>query len=568
MKQKCTLVESFWKKNKLTFVIAFISSLLLSSVSLYVSYILQVVTDIAAGSTSKHSLGEVALQVGVVVVGMILVGIVRGRTLYSFKERAVRQYKEAVFNKIIRKGIGAFKKEHSSNYISGMTNDVAIIEENYIENIFNIGSQIIMFCGSIVIMLLYSPFLTLIAIAFAFVPVIVSVFTGRKLPVLEQQVSKKNGEFVSLTDEILSGFSVVKCFKAEEKILDIVQKNNNSLEKSKKCRNIIKFLSGLIGSVAGAISQIGVFITGAWMCLTDRGISPGMLFMFTNLMNFIIGPIGQLPVLLAGRKAALSLIEKMEVALNNTNVEDKEFAECNHKESIKVNSLSFSYDDEKNVLDGFTYEFKKGKSYAIVGPSGCGKSTLIQLLLAGMDNYEGEISYDNVNLNRISPDALYEVVSTIQQNVFVFNSSIRDNITMFREFDKKQVDKVIEMSGLEELVRTKGEDYLCGEDGSDLSGGEKQRISIARALLRNSQILLVDEATAALDAKTSNHVLNSILNLSGITRIVVTHDLDRNTLEKYDSILTMKDGKVVEEGTFDTLMNKKGYFYSLFTISQ
>ena len=139
---------------------------------------------------------------------------------------------------------------------------------------------------------------------------------------------------------------------------------------------------------------------------------------------------------------------------------------------------------------------------------------------------------------------------------------------MFQEFSKEEVDRVIDMAGLRELIKEKGEDYLCGENGSGLSGGEKQRISIARALLRKTKMLLVDEATAALDAETSNRVIKAILALKDMTRVIVTHDLDAGTLEKYDSILTLKNGKIIENGTFEELMKNKGYFYSLYTVAQ
>ena len=185
-----------------------------------------------------------------------------------------------------------------------------------------------------------------------------------------------------------------------------------------------------------------------------------------------------------------------------------------------------------------------------------------------MSGYEGSISYDDKDVKSIRPESLYNTVSTIQQNVFVFNASIRDNVTMFKEFPKEDVDRVIDMAGLRELIDEKGEDYLCGENGCGLSGGEKQRISIARALLRNTKMLLIDEATAALDAETSNRVTGAILALKDMTRIVVTHDLDAGTLRKYDSILALKSGRIVEDGTFETLMKNKGYFYSLYTVAQ
>ena len=139
---------------------------------------------------------------------------------------------------------------------------------------------------------------------------------------------------------------------------------------------------------------------------------------------------------------------------------------------------------------------------------------------------------------------------------------------MFSHFSEQQIDDAIRLSGLSALIEEKGADYLCGENGSGLSGGEKQRVSIARSLLKKSQVLLVDEATAALDAETAYQVSSAILGLQGVTSIVVTHSLDEGLLKQYDGIITLKNGSIVEQGPFEQLIDEKGYFYSLFTISQ
>lgn len=139
---------------------------------------------------------------------------------------------------------------------------------------------------------------------------------------------------------------------------------------------------------------------------------------------------------------------------------------------------------------------------------------------------------------------------------------------MFREFPRKEFEQVVKLAGLDALIKEKGEDYMCGENGAALSGGEKQRISIARALLQNSKVLLVDEATAALDSQNSHKIMNSILDLENMTRIVVTHNLDEGNLKKFDCILTIKNGSVSEYGKFSELMDQKGYFYSLYTVAQ
>ena len=223
---------------------------------------------------------------------------------------------------------------------------------------------------------------------------------------------------------------------------------------------------------------------------------------------------------------------------------------------------------DKPVLTDVDMELPVGGCYALVGGSGSGKSTILNLLMAAYDTYAGHILYDGRELKNIAPSSLYDLVSIIQQNVFVFNSTIRDNITLFSDFPKAEVDRAVRLSGLSKLIEEKGEDYLCGENGAGLSGGERQRVSIARALLRKTPVLFVDEATAALDAETSFEVLDAILKLDGYTRVIVTHDLDENILRRCTGLFTLKNGVVSEQGTFDELMDKKGYFYSLFTVSQ
>ncbi len=263
-----------------------------------------------------------------------------------------------------------------------------------------------------------------------------------------------------------------------------------------------------------------------------------------------------------------ALIAKLAESLASNVRENGEIEKRELQKKITVKDLTFAYEDEKNVLNHVNFIFEAGKSYCLVGASGSGKSTLLNLLMASHHNYSGSIHYDEAELKSVQSEALYDMISVIQQNVFIFNASIRDNITMFSDFPREAVDKAIEMSGLTQLIRERGEDYLCGENGCGLSGGEKQRISIARSLLKQSHVLLVDEATAALDQKTAFQVANAILNLEGLTRIVVTHTLEETLLQRYDCILSLKNGCIAESGTFRELMERKGYFYSLYTVSQ
>ena len=351
-------------------------------------------------------------------------------------------------------------------------------------------------------------------------------------------------------------------------MIKLFKDNVKKLAKAQCRKQKMQLLVQMFGSIAGIIAQLGVFIFGAYFALSGKGVTAGTTLIFVQLMNYILSPIGTIPTCLAEKKAAKMLVEKIANALNTNVREETETIQKKLENSIRICDLSFGYEPEKPVLTNINCSFELGKKYALVGASGCGKSTLLNLLMASYSNYDGSIYYDDANLQQISSESLYEMVSVIQQNVFIFNASIRDNITMFSDFPKEEVDRAIELSGLSKLIATRGEDYLCGENGSGLSGGEKQRISIARSLLRKSQVLLVDEATAALDAQTAFQVSNAILDMRELTCIVVTHNLDENLLNRYDQILTLRNGTITEAGTFEELMEKKGYFYSLFTVSQ
>ena len=289
---------------------------------------------------------------------------------------------------------------------------------------------------------------------------------------------------------------------------------------------------------------------------------------YVQLLNYLLRPIQLFPNFFAGRQSALRLMEKLAVALSQNIPDEGEHIAPKLTEGISIRGLDFAYEENKPVLSGIDMDIAAGGCYALVGGSGSGKSTILNLLMASSREYGGEIPYDGKELKTLSPSSLYDLVSIIQQNVFVFNSTIRNNITMFSDFPAEEVDRAVRMSGLQKLIEEKGEDYLCGENGSGLSGGERQRISIARALLRNTPVLLIDEATASLDNETSFEVLDAILKLDGYTRIIITHDLDENILRRCTGIFTLKKGELSEQGAFKDLMEKKGYFYSLFTVSQ
>jgi ABC-type multidrug transport system fused ATPase/permease subunit len=290
---------------------------------------------------------------------------------------------------------------------------------------------------------------------------------------------------------------------------------------------------------------------------------------FYQLQNYTLGPLTRLVPLYVNRKAAVALIYKLADAVEKKDDSTLKPLKSNSlDESIALRDITFAYEENKDVLKNVSVEFAKNKSYAIVGGSGSGKSTLLSLLLGYFRGYEGKVMFDGSELRDIAVESLYDMVSVVQQNVFLFDSSLKNNITMFKDFDENEYANAIKLAGLTALVREKGDGYECGEGGRNLSGGEKQRVSIARCLIRKTPVMVMDEATASLDNATAFAVTNSILDLNGLTKIIVTHKLEADIMKKFDNIIAMNNGTVAETGTFTELMEKKGYFYSLFNVSQ
>lgn len=538
------------------------------SLNLILSWVMQQLIDAASGVPEALPLSTLAE----ITAGFVLLCVVLCLLQYAseprFIVRAMRQYKDLAFRKITEKSISSFREESTAAYLSALTNDSTSIEADYLSQQLSLITMSVTFFGALIMMIWYSPLLSAVAVGVTLLPLAASLLTGNRLQAAEKRVSDRNSDFTAALADCLSGFTVVKTFRAEKEIFRIFAESNRALEQEKFSRRRLKVMVGMIGAVTGIIAQLGVFLVGAWLALKGYGMTAGTVVLFVNLMNFIIQPVAELPALLAGRKAALGLIDKLAGALEQNTVRQGGVKQTSVIRSIRLENVSFGYESGKDVLHGITAEFECGKAYAIVGGSGSGKSTLLHLLMAGSTDYRGKILLDDTELREIAPEALYEMMSVIQQNVFVFNASIKDNVSMFRRFPQEELDKAIQHAHLSNLLAERGEDYLCGENGCGLSGGEKQRISIARSLLKKSSVLLADEVTAALDAQTAHQVSEDILDLTGMTRIVITHTLDETLLRRYDGILVIKNGAVEEYGSFDALMANKGYFYALFTVSQ
>lgn len=564
-KSERTYLQVFYQNNRLLFLTTMLFRLMLVPAMLLVSWLLGKVIDVITEG-ELAALWRLFMTAILFVVVFFIVELGFYRTQSAFLCKAIAQYKEMAFKNLSQKGISAFAQESTGRYLSVLTNDVGTIEEKYLNNLFELIAQPLLFLGTLAMLCWYSPLLTFVSVLLCLLPFGGMMVFGPGLSRREKAVSDKSEGFVARLKDLLSGFAVIKSFKAEEEAGGIFRLENSSFEEVKRRR---RWWQGLLTGVSqglGILVQFGIFFIGAYLAL--RGdITAGTVLVFVNLANSLIGPIQSVPQYLAGRKAAKGLIRKLAEVTEENASRSGDIIAPKLEEAIELRDVTFGYEPEKPVLKELNLRLEAGKKYALVGASGSGKSTLLNLLMGGYDSYEGSLTLDGRELRQLDPDSLYEIMSLIGQNVFLFDDTIRGNITMFREFPEEKVASAVLRSGLAELMAERGEDYRCGENGVGLSGGERQRISIARCLLRETPVLLLDEATAALDNQTAFAVTEAILQLEGLTRLVVTHRLEASLLEQYDSILVLREGRLHECGTFAELMERKEFFYSLYTVS-
>lgn len=507
-------------------------------------------------------------MVAVCVLANMACGLFRRRYQNAYLRRALAQFKNYVFAKILAQPVSRYASGDTAKFISAFSNDLNAIEQNYLIGELNLFAEILSYLATALVLLVLNLPLGLVLIVSSLLAILVSYRFGGRVVRNETESMAKASDFVAQTQDLLNGFPVIKSFRAEQQIMTVFSRKNVELESTKQQRRASNDTVSIVGNIS-AILVTTVFLSVGFLMAFNGLISVGRIIGFYELSGNMLSPIRSLGVLAANRRAAGALIERIGQEITDAPAPAARLQNVpTPPRTITLRDLSFGYGQETPVLRGISHTFEAGKRYALVGGSGSGKSTLLKLLMGFLPGYSGQVLYDGAELRRLNLDQLTEHLSVIQQEVFCFNSTLENNITLFRPFPPAELERAIRQAGLAGLCQAKGRDFLCGEGGCNLSGGERQRVSIARCLIRNAPIILADEAEAALDNKTAAAVLQTILGLDSALRIVVTHRLDAAILRQYDEILVLHHGAIEESGTFEQLLEKKGYFYSLYQVSQ
>ena len=509
-----------------------------------------------------------------ILVGAGVIFIYAGLNFISFqlRNKLVRKimsgYKNEVFQSILDRDYREFSKETSGKFISILTEHMKKIEQDYLHQYFNISKNLSLMIFSLIAMFIGNWFLTLLVIIVSIIAMLISGFIGKKSAFIQNRVMIAEQTYLAKIKDIIAGFLVIKSFNVKEAIYQDYSYVSENLEEIYFTKGKFDVLSNVISQLSGMIVFLVAF--GGGMYLVFNGYtSIGSVTAIVQLVNFVVMPVNEVGVGITKFREGQVTLEAFEVqdVLEFQMGKTKEYFD----EVITFSNVDFSYPNtEGRIFNHLSLKIQKGEKIAIVGRSGSGKSTLLNLLLRFYEVTSGHILIDNQDLQDISIESLYNLMTVVQQDVYIFDDTLKANITLNQSFTEYDIKQAVQQSGLESYVLENelGLQVLCGENGSNLSGGQKQRLSIARALIRKTPILLLDEATSSLDNQVTTEIENSILKIQDLTALVVTHKLNELILKKYDRILFMKDGSIVEDGSFDELMDRKGEFYKMFKFSE
>ena len=554
------------KYHKKFFYTFMIFNILVPLTNIAFAYSIKIIID-SGMSQNREALSKAILMGAVVIFVYAGLNFISLRLRNKLVRQIMSRYKNKVFKSILDRDYREFSKEKSGKFISILTENMKKIEQDYLHQYFNISKNISLMIFSLVAMFIGNWFLTILVIISSVIPMIISGLIGEKSAFMQNSSMIADQKYLAKVKDILAGFLVIKSFNVKEAIRQDYRNESEKLDE-------IYFMKGEFDVLANVISQLSgmiVFLVafGGGMYLVFGGHTTiGNVTAIVQLVNFVVMPLNEIGM-------GMSKFREGQATLNSFEIKDViELQTGKMKESfddiISFSNIDFSYpNSEEKIFNNLSLKIKKREKIAIVGMSGSGKSTLLNLLLRFYDVTSGYISIDNQDLQTISSESLYNLMTIVQQDVYIFDDTLKANITLSQSFTEDDIKKAVQQSGLESYILENelGLQALCGENGSNLSGGERQRLSIARALIRKTPILLLDEATSSLDNKVTTEIENSILEIQDLTVLVVTHKLNKSMLKKYNRILFMKNGVIVEDGSFGNLMDRKGEFYKLVELS-
>lgn len=484
----------------------------------------------------------------------------------------VRDIRQLLFNKMLDLPLSYFSEQRKGDLMSRITSDAQEIEWSILNVIESIVREPIVMFGSLAYMIYTSPSLTLFVLALIFFIAIIVGTISKTLRKNSSLAQERLGNVIAVVEEALGGLRIIKAFNAED-----YQKQRFAVENNNYRMLITKILRRK--DLASPLSEfLGIGVVAILLWYGSKQVFGGMMqpatfFSFIFAFYNVIDPAKNFASAIYTLQKGLAAADRVEDVLGMlSNIRESENAKtlpCFEK-SIEYKNVTFAYNEERNVLENINLTIEKGKVIALVGASGSGKSTMADLLPRFYDVENGAILLDEINIKDLKISDLRDKIGIVSQEAILFNDTIYNNIVFgMKNISPSQVEAAAKVANAHEFIMSSENGYETniGDRGMKLSGGQRQRLTIARAVLKNPPILILDEATSALDSESEKLVQASLSELlKNRTALVIAHRL--STIQHADKILVLKDGKIIEDGTHETLIAKGGEYSKLVELQQ
>ena len=558
-------MKKIWKNNLNILLPLFVVMFIYISLEIGVAMFFGYVIDSASGAINMQFSKVMIYTFALLITESVFKWIYEVMS-YKFVAKMSLDTKIYIFNNLIKQDIESFYNNDVGDKISILTNDINTIETEYFRTFLNLIKSGFLFVFAFGTIFYVSYQMTIALMILSIISFVFGNIPMKNLKTFKEKFSNSQSEYTARTSEYFNGYETIKVFGLEKFISKVFYNNSKNVYDKGLAYQKRYSLVTMISYFFGGFTFLGGFVCGGYLAYKGF-ITLGQMIVCVQLTNHIVNPLMFAIESYGKFKSVDKILNKIENTLiSEENVETTEIKDFNNK--ISLEDISFKYDDKK-VLENISFDFEKGKKYALVGLSGSGKSTLMKLISKRIKANEGKIFVDGTDLDEISRNSIINLISTINQNVFLFKGSIYDNITLFsKDYSEEKVKDVILKAELGKYLERLYDKELISENANNLSGGEKQRISIARSLIKDTKIILADEILSSLDNEIAFSIEKGLLELENITLISVTHRLIKENLKKYNKILVLKDGKLEETGNFEELMNFDSYFKKLYTISE
>jgi ATP-binding cassette, subfamily B, bacterial len=467
-------MKKYFLKYKGLLLINAIAIFLAVMANVYLAFVFKNIVDIGTSGTVDDLIRTLIFSLGFIVATLVI-GYFRKVSEALYLKKTLLLFKNDIFEKVLGKNLKSFTEENSAKYISMLTNDINMIEQDYFVNMLQIIYNGISFLMATLAIIQISIVITIGVFAVGALAIVIPGLFGKKLGKKKKLYSDNLGNFTTKVKDMFSGFEVIKSFNIENKIQSEYENSNYSVENSKfKFNAFSAFVDGL-SEGAGEFMFFTAMGIGTYFVI-EGSLTVGTMIATVQLMNYIVNPLIILSTRINKLKGVKLIEEKVLTVASEAGLEDLGLSKTSFDKEIIFDKVDFSYNEERKALQGVSINIKRGKKYAIVGSSGCGKSTLLKLLLRYYEDFEGEILLDGIDNRNIKVSDLYKLITVIHQNVFMFDDTIKENITLFKDYDDEEIKKAVTLAGLDELVGrlSYGLNNHVGENGNNLSGGEKQ----------------------------------------------------------------------------------------------